>query len=157
MSIAAPPLDADALGRAGFRASAQSHRQADASFERSGLHERDAPRAGQARRITAALLRLWGLAGLVDPACLAVSELVTNAFVHGQGETVTIRMSVSDTHLRIEVRDGGSWTPKPHSPDPLAQGGRGMLLVEAFADAWGIADNGAVWCVFHHETSGGTQ
>ncbi|WP_078990776.1 ATP-binding protein [Streptomyces sp. XY413] len=157
MSIAPPPLEADALGRAGFHASAQGHRQADASFERSGLHGRDAPRTGQARRITADLLRLWGLAELVDPACLAVSELVTNAFVHGEGETVTIRMSVSDTHLRIEVRDGGSWTPRPLSPDPLAQGGRGMLLVEAVADAWGIADSGAVWCVFHHETSGGSR
>ncbi|MFJ3637755.1 ATP-binding protein [Streptomyces sp. NPDC090112] len=148
MPIAARPLDSDALARAAFHTSAPGHRHAEASFERSGRLGQDAPRTGQARRIAAALLRLWGMAELADPACLAVSELVTNAFVHGQGRTVTMRMFVADGRLRVEVRDGGSWTPRPRPVDLLAQSGRGTLLVEAFADEWGVS-GGTVWCVFH--------
>ncbi|WP_079408415.1 ATP-binding protein [Streptomyces sp. 3211] len=153
MSIATPPLATDALGRAGLRTSLPRSGRAEAVFERTGQLTRDAPRTRQARRIAAALLRLWGLEELVDPVCLAVSELVTNALVHGQGDNVTVRMLLSDTQLRVEVCDAGSWTPRLQPPDPLAQGGRGTLLVQAFADAWGVAEGGPVWCVFNLSAS----
>ncbi|MFI6010182.1 ATP-binding protein [Streptomyces sp. NPDC051243] len=67
-------------------------------------------RAGQMRRITSAHLRLWDLLGLCDAATLAVSELLTNAVRHGEGNPVGLRVTGSDEELRIEVTDG---SPSP--------------------------------------------
>ncbi|ANH93256.1 hypothetical protein A8713_20565 [Streptomyces sp. SAT1] len=61
------------------------------------------------------------------------------------GSTSQPRSSVSSTTpstggtLRIEVSDtrGDRW-PAPQEPDAVAESGRGLLLVEAFADRWGV-------------------
>ncbi|MFI5620475.1 ATP-binding protein [Streptomyces sp. NPDC051567] len=107
----------------------------------------DLRRPGQMRRIGRAYLRRWGVPELVDTTCLLLSELVTNSLVHGEGETVGVRLYLTPEHLCVEVRDGGPWVPRPPA-GPLAQHGRGLLLVDALADAWGIAeDGGCVWCV----------
>ncbi|WP_046509245.1 ATP-binding protein, partial [Streptomyces odonnellii] len=42
--------------------------------------------------------------------------------------------------LRIEVHDGSPVRPQPRTPDPEALDGRGLLLVDALADEWGVAD-----------------
>ena len=43
---------------------------------------------GHLRRIGAAKLRLWGLPWLVDDAQVVISELVTNALLHGTGDQI---------------------------------------------------------------------
>ncbi|MGW2995688.1 hypothetical protein ACWDA9_29415 [Streptomyces sp. NPDC001193] len=85
----------DLLIRARLRSSVPA--RIEASFERTGQLDQDAHRAGQARRIARAWLHLWGASDLVDPAVSALSEVVTNAFVHGQGDMVTVRLTLPVT------------------------------------------------------------
>lgn len=118
---------------------------ADISLLRS---EQDIQRPGRLRRIAVAYLRLWKLPQLTDTARVLMSELVTNAFQHGVGEVVSVRLYVTATDLCIEVDDGSPWVPRRDPAEPLAQGGRGLFLVDGLADAWGVTEDGArVWCV----------
>jgi anti-sigma regulatory factor (Ser/Thr protein kinase) len=77
-------------------------------------------------------------AGRRPDARLLVSELVTNAFRHGM-PPITITTEVHDSHLRVEVADTGGGRPR-RRPQPGADGGWGLLLVEHAADRWGVAD-----------------
>jgi anti-sigma regulatory factor (Ser/Thr protein kinase) len=77
-------------------------------------------------------------------ALLMVSELVTNAFVHGIG-TITLRIDVETDALRIEVADEGNVALAP-SPTPGAHGGWGLRIVDQLADHWGVLDGSTkVW------------
>jgi anti-anti-sigma regulatory factor len=92
---------------------------------------RDRVAPGQSRLTTAAACQEWGVPHLVDPAMVVVSELVTNAVVHGRGEPeVSLRLTA--TYLHIAVGDDEPALPRL---DPDAGGG--LLLVEAFATVWG--------------------
>jgi anti-sigma regulatory factor (Ser/Thr protein kinase) len=80
----------------------------------------------------------WGFE--VDPlVVLAVSELVTNAIVHGDGP-VGLTVGADDDQVRIEVSDDGDGDPalrarRPHAEDP---GGWGLQFVDRAADEWGV-------------------
>jgi anti-sigma regulatory factor (Ser/Thr protein kinase) len=77
-------------------------------------------------------------------AVLMVSELVTNAFVHGIG-TISLRIDVEAQGLRIEVADQGDVAVAP-SPTPGAHGGWGLRIVDRLADDWGVvAGSTRVW------------
>ncbi|MFD3455224.1 SpoIIE family protein phosphatase [Streptomyces sp. NPDC058691] len=91
-----------------------------------------------ARRFTGRTLRSWGLPrDEVDTALLVVSELVTNALVHTQGQ-VRLDLTLIGDRLRIAVSDGSPRTPvKPALVSWQDTGGRGILLVEAVSTAWG--------------------
>ena len=88
---------------------------------------------------------------LLDIVRLLVSELVANAVIHGRaGERGGIELEavIDDRRLRVDVADGGSgFVPPPRAPDPGLEGGRGLQLVEAFSDRWGIVTGGVsqVW------------
>ncbi|MCC9310454.1 ATP-binding protein [Kitasatospora sp. RB6PN24] len=88
-------------------------------------------------RLRAALAD-WGLAELADTAELLASELLTNALLHS-GTGADLAAVVTPEHrLRIEVSDGGTGLPRPRAADADATGGRGLLLVDALADDWGV-------------------
>ncbi|GAA2112357.1 ATP-binding protein [Streptomyces synnematoformans] len=92
----------------------------------------------------------WGLAGVEERAVLVVSELVTNAVVHARvrGREVLTRFVRLDGGVRIEVHDASDVRPVPRAPD--GSGGFGLLLVEEFADRWGVAERAIgkiVWAV----------
>ncbi|TDC27589.1 PAS sensor protein [Streptomyces sp. 8K308] len=90
-----------------------------------------------ARRFTERTLRAWDVAAGSDLALLVVSELVTNAMVHTQGQ-VRLDLTLAGDHLRIAVSDSSPRTPvKPTSVDWEATGGRGLLLIEAVTASWG--------------------
>nr|WP_258528076.1 SpoIIE family protein phosphatase [Streptomyces sp. NBRC 110611] len=90
-----------------------------------------------ARRFTSRTLRKWQITEEMDVALLVVSELVTNAIAHTQGE-VQLDLTLAAGRLRIAVNDGSPRAPvKPVSVDWEATGGRGLLLVEAVSAAWG--------------------
>ncbi|MET8808662.1 ATP-binding protein [Streptomyces sp. NPDC004546] len=113
--------------------------------------EPDARRVQMARRVTAAWLRYCGLPELVDDATLIVSELVTNAIVHGSGSQVTLTLAVRDGFLRIAVHDETPGEVAVHNAGSDAERGRGLFLVDHLADAhggaWGTSDKGATtWC-----------
>ncbi|WKX73137.1 ATP-binding protein [Streptomyces sp. XD-27] len=111
----------------------------------------------QARRELRAVLRCWGGPGKADVAELLLSELVTNALVHtDRGAVVSATFDSGAgpwirSRLRVEVRD---FVARPPTPRDLSDGsdeatsGRGLLLVHALADAWGVRTHGvgkAVW------------
>ena len=84
-----------------------------------------------ARRFTRRTLRAWGVTEEPDAILLVVSELVTNALVHTDGQ-VRLDLTLINDRLRIAVADASPRTPiKPTSIGWEATGGRGILLVEA--------------------------
>ncbi|KAF3466043.1 ATP-binding protein [Streptomyces sp. Tu 3180] len=94
-----------------------------------------------ARLLTAEQLRSWGLP--LDPARQIVAELAVNAATHGRVPGRDFRLTlyvVADT-LRIEVTDTrGEHLPRLRPAGSEAESGRGLLLVEALADRWGVAE-----------------
>ncbi|MGH3367061.1 MAG: ATP-binding protein [Nocardioidaceae bacterium] len=88
---------------------------------------------------------------LVEVAELVVSELVTNAVVHGQGD-IGLFVSADERIVRIEVSDAGAREPRLSTHDDQHdQSGRGLSIVQELARAWGVETqqhtNGkTVWC-----------
>ncbi|MEU4039408.1 SpoIIE family protein phosphatase [Streptomyces collinus] len=102
-----------------------------------------------ARRFTRRTLRTWGVErDTLDAALLIVSELVTNALVHTEGQ-VRLDLSLVNHRLHLAVADGSPRSPvKPTSIGWEATGGRGILLVEAVSAAWGtvpVSGGKQVW------------
>ncbi|MGZ4590389.1 MAG: SpoIIE family protein phosphatase [Actinomycetes bacterium] len=104
-----------------------------------------------ARRFVSARLAEWGTPlGLVDGIVLLVSELVTNAVIHGR-PPIELRLRCTDEHVVLEVRDHATYLPRRLRPTPEDEHGRGLQLVALLADRWGtrpVPDGKAVWCVF---------
>jgi anti-sigma regulatory factor (Ser/Thr protein kinase) len=87
---------------------------------------------------------------LVDRAVLLASELVTNAVIHARTE-LRLRVELRGELLHLAVHDGSPRLLRlVPIPDPEAEGGRGLWLVEQLARAWGVnrhPDGGkVVWC-----------
>ncbi|MFE2595629.1 ATP-binding protein [Streptomyces sp. NPDC059396] len=104
---------------------------------------RDPRCVGLARMELRKALADWGLSELEDSAVLIVSELVSNASLHARvtpEQVIETHYFRSSGGLRIEVHDGSPVWPQPRTPDPEALDGRGLLLVDALADEWGVAD-----------------
>ncbi|MFQ6146733.1 ATP-binding protein [Streptomyces seoulensis] len=119
----------------------------DLSLERcpdagGGLSDSDARWPGRMRRIVRASLNYWRQGDLADTAELLTSELVTNALCHGAGQDVGMRLSLTQHSLLIEVRDGSPQRPVLRDAQPDDENGRGLALVDALADAWGISADG---------------
>ncbi|MFG2513188.1 MULTISPECIES: ATP-binding protein [Streptomyces] len=94
-----------------------------------------------ARLLGAEQLRSWGLP--MDPARQVIAELAVNAVTHGRVPGRDFRLTlyvVADT-LRIEVTDTlGELLPQPQQAPTDSESGRGLLLVEALADRWGVSE-----------------
>lgn len=75
---------------------------------------------------------------LLDDALLLISELVTNAVLHG-GPPIVLAIDCDGGRLRVRVRDGSPVLPAQREAGPDAEGGRGMTLVELMTDVWGAA------------------
>jgi anti-sigma regulatory factor (Ser/Thr protein kinase) len=71
-----------------------------------------------------------------DTVALLVSEVATNALVHGAGE-VRVRVVPQPPGVRIEVVDGSTAMPRRRQASSVDEGGRGIALVEALSTAWG--------------------
>ncbi|MDX2296955.1 MULTISPECIES: ATP-binding protein [Streptomyces] len=110
------------------------------------------PRIGQIRRIVAAHLRHWQLDDLVDPVELGVTELLTNVHRHAQPDKeCTVELELLLDRLTVSVRDNdpripvASETPAEElwdGPDALATSGRGLAIVGALSDSWGVRPGG---------------
>ncbi|MEI7033921.1 ATP-binding protein [Streptomyces pratensis] len=93
------------------------------------------------RHRTARLVLQWGHPGLAGDAALLVSELVTNALLHGavRGRLLQVHLTLTATVLRITVSDPrGERLPRRREPDSDDCYGRGLLIVDRIADDWGV-------------------
>lgn len=105
------------------------------------------------RAQVAGKLAEWGLEPLTDTAQLLVSELVTNALVHGAG-SIGLRLIKGRT-LLCEVYDDGADLPRLRHADATDESGRGLQLVSHLATRWGThrTERGkVVW--FEHRLPG---
>ncbi|MGW9452710.1 ATP-binding protein [Streptomyces sp. NPDC055632] len=102
-----------------------------------------------ARRLALHQLDTWGVphgSPASDTAAVLVAELAANAVTHGRvpGRDFELVVRLLGRTLRIEVSDtrGERRPPAPEvpRPEPLAENGRGLLLVEALADRWDVLD-----------------
>ncbi|MEO3870002.1 ATP-binding protein [Nonomuraea sp. B12E4] len=102
---------------------------------------------GKARSLVRTELTGWAPQQAIDDCLLIVSELVTNAVRHG-GSAYALRLEVREDRLYGEVFDPGDGVPQQRSPDIDAISGRGLQIVAALSDAWGVTpgDGGkTVW------------
>ncbi|MFJ9247727.1 ATP-binding protein [Streptomyces sp. NPDC101776] len=99
------------------------------------------PRGARLARLLAKeQLRSWEVP--LDRAEHIVAELAANAVTHGRvaGRDFRLTLYVVAGTLRIEVSDTrGDRLPRLQLGDPGAESGRGLLLVDALADRWGVA------------------
>ena len=82
-----------------------------------------------------------------DTVALLVSEVATNALVHGAGR-VRVRVRATDRGLRVEVHDEDTTLPARRQATPMDEGGRGIALVDALSTGWGAertTDGKTVW------------
>lgn len=118
-------------------------RVARMSVQRNDLHE-----VRRLRHLLVGLMDTWKLSVDVDALELLVSEVVTNSLVHA-GSEVDLRLRNYPDRLRVEVRDS---SPRPpvmaaivgaeEAVNDEAESGRGMLIVDALAAAWGTSPAG---------------
>ncbi|MFG2946620.1 ATP-binding protein [Streptomyces adustus] len=121
---------------------------------------------GAARHRMRDQLRSGGVAeSVIDDAVLILSELLSNACKHGRplgdapvgdGDVRAAWRVDQSGRLTVEVTDGGGPTrPAPATPSVTAHGGRGLNIITALADDWGVRDDArgevTVWVVVHDD------
>ncbi|MET8922701.1 ATP-binding protein [Streptomyces sp. NPDC003509] len=102
-----------------------------------------------ARLLVLHQLDAWGVphgSQASDSVAVLVAELAANAVTHGRvpGRDFELAVRLLGRTLRIEVSDARverrPLVPGVTAPAPLAEDGRGLLLVEALADRWEVLD-----------------
>jgi anti-sigma regulatory factor (Ser/Thr protein kinase) len=99
-----------------------------------------------------AQLRRGGVSeAVIDDAVLILSELLSNACRHGRplgdalagdGDVRAAWRVEPSGRLTVEVTDGGGPTrPVPATPSVTARGGRGLNIITALAQDWGVRDD----------------
>jgi anti-sigma regulatory factor (Ser/Thr protein kinase) len=140
---------------------------------RERFYRRERRSVPAAREFAREVLAVWEFGSRADEVLLCVSELTTNALLHGvpPGRGFLLQLSRdAGGVLRVEVHDsGGGW---PRSPAAAAEGadgadgagagggqaaaeeresGRGLFLVDALSDKWDVGGRSPgkiVWCEF---------
>jgi len=111
----------------------------------------DVASLGEGRRFVARTLRDWDVdEARIEPAMLVANELVANAIVHAQSAPV-LSLAATGADLMLRVSDDSSTPPVARTPGPDDFAGRGLVLVDALADRWGIdtsASGKSVWVAF---------
>jgi anti-sigma regulatory factor (Ser/Thr protein kinase) len=106
-----------------------------------------------ARLHAVAVLHEWGLRQHTDDAAIIVSELMTNAQRASAALTgrppIALRLVADAKRLVIEAWDRSPLDVASTTPDPDAEYGRGLLIVEALSDQWGLTrvaeDHKVIW------------
>ena len=85
---------------------------------------------------------------LADDVALLVSELITNALLHG-AEPIALTVQVSGRRIRLEVEDAATTMPRLLDALRGAEHGHGLEIVAGLADRWGAdrvpGDGKIVW------------
>ena len=102
---------------------------------------------GAARRFARRALGGWRRDDLEDTVTLLVSELVTNVVLHA-GTPAELVLRREDGRVRAEVHDRDGRAPQRKRYGLESTTGRGLALVSALADDWGVTvveDGKVVW------------
>ena len=74
---------------------------------------------------------------IVDDAILVASEFVANALRAGSANVI-VGLELHSGELRIEVTDDAAGWPEFRRPGPGEVHGRGLVLIDALAQSWGV-------------------
>ncbi|MFD9545515.1 SpoIIE family protein phosphatase [Streptomyces sp. NPDC060022] len=108
-------------------------------------------RIAAARQQLRELLHDWSDGEQIDAAELLVSEMSTNVLVHTDGDALLVAEvsgEQGERLLRVEVADASDELPHKRRPGEMASSGRGLVLMEMLADAWGVDPRGegkSIW------------
>ncbi|MFE7766670.1 SpoIIE family protein phosphatase [Streptomyces sp. NPDC057438] len=112
-------------------------------------------RIAGARQQVRELLHDWNCRDQVDSAVLLVSETLTNVLVHTDADALLVAEMTGDggkRRMRVEVTDASDALPHKRHPGELASSGRGLVLMDVLADAWGVdprGDGKSIWFELH--------
>ncbi|WP_124271972.1 SpoIIE family protein phosphatase, partial [Streptomyces sp. ADI96-02] len=112
-------------------------------------------RIAVARQLMRELLHDWRDPEQVDSAVLMVSEMATNVLVHTDGDALMVAEVSGERgrrRLRVEAADTSDELPHKRRPGEMASSGRGLMLMEMLADAWGVDPRGegkSTWFELH--------
>lgn len=101
-----------------------------------------------AREFVSVMCLNWNAMDFLEPGNLVVSELVTNAVTHAETD-MRVDVCLSDDILTVAVHDDAPGEPVIQQPSRHSLGGRGLALVAAFAESWGVRRDRpgkTVWC-----------
>jgi anti-sigma regulatory factor (Ser/Thr protein kinase) len=91
----------------------------------------------EARGFLASIARELDLPGdTVSVAELALSEIVTNAVIHGR-PPILVQVDATSRRLEVSVSDASPAQPQADETRLDATGGRGLAIVAAVAGDWG--------------------
>ncbi|THA25383.1 GAF domain-containing protein [Streptomyces sp. RKND-216] len=116
-------------------------------------------RIADARHQLGGLLHDWKDGDQADGAVLMLSEMLTNVLVHTDGDALMVAEISGDPGtrlLRVDVTDSSDELPHRRSPGELASSGRGLLLLDTLADAWGVEPRGDGKCTWFELREAGT-
>lgn len=92
------------------------------------------------RAIVRSLLGEWEMRELTDAVELGVTELVSNVVRHVPDRRCEVLILRQMAGVRVEVTDGADQLPSPSCDQPPdAETGRGLLLLGAVTEKWGVA------------------
>ncbi|WP_299529843.1 SpoIIE family protein phosphatase [uncultured Streptomyces sp.] len=123
-----------------------------------GIAQAEPERISVARQQLRQLLHDWADDEQVDAAVLMLSEMATNVLVHTDGDAVMVAEASGEPgerRLRVEVADASDELPHKRRPGEMASSGRGLVLMEMLADAWGVDPQGegkSIWFELHEST-----
>lgn len=114
----------------------------------------DPEAVGKARGLVREALAAWDMSSVEENVTMVVSELVSNAILHGKAP-ITLALYRYGRVVRGEVTDHSAMWPNPVPVGPEEEHGRGLAIVAAYTDRWGVvpasegkpADGKTVWFV----------
>jgi anti-sigma regulatory factor (Ser/Thr protein kinase) len=119
-------------------------------------------RIAEARAQIREVLHDWADPEQVDAAVLLVSEVVTNVLTHTDGDAllvVELSGPAGRRRMRVDVADASDELPHRRSPGELASSGRGLVLMELLAGAWGVEPRGdgkSTWFEIYEDAGAGS-
>lgn len=114
--------------------------------------------AAEAARLVGEACTAWDLLGLLQPARLIMSQLVSNAVEHA-GTNMLVTVSRRGAGMHLSVRDGDPRLPRlldrerGYVGEPADDRGKGLQVVHAHAVAWGAmptAVGKVVWATIRY-------
>jgi hypothetical protein len=93
--------------------------------------------AAEARSQVRAVICAWRIPVDPDIAVLLASDLVTNAIMHGDGQTITLAIRCSCVHLRVDVYYAPRSLPMAVDDRAVTETGHGLVLVATLSTEWG--------------------